>query len=96
MTEMKGMKKATDRGYIVENPLPNDPENIKLSKAQFVAKMRLRREKEAKIAEFAKTLDAGENKAEESKKEPAETTEAPKKAPVEENKPRRGRPKNIA
>jgi hypothetical protein len=90
MSEMKGSKKGTDRGFVVEKSLPDDPENIRLSKEQFVAKQRQRREKEAKIAEFAKTLDAKEDKPAESI--PSDKSEA--KIPKEE-KPKKGRPKNI-
>lgn len=90
MSEMKGSKKGTDRGVVVTSPLPDDPENIKLSKEQFVAKMRLKREKEAKIAEFAKTLDTKEEKVPE--KAPVE---AGLEIPKEEKKTKRGRPKNI-
>lgn len=90
MLEMKGTKKGTDRGVVIESPMPDDPENIKLSKEQFVAKMRLRREKEAKIAEFAKTLDAKDDKTESSSAPQAEP-----EAPKEEKKIGRGRPKKI-
>jgi|AMWB02.1.fsa_nt_gi hypothetical protein len=89
MSEMKGSKKGTDRGFVVEKSLPDDPENIRLSKEQFVAKQRQRREKEAKIAEFAKTLDTKEEKKETSK------VEAETEAPKEEKKIVRGRPKKI-
>ncbi len=84
MPEMKTEKKATDRGVIVKNPMPDDPENIKLSKTEFVAKEKARKEKELKIKEFAKTLDESK---EETKTEVK--TETPK---IE--KPR-GRPRKI-
>jgi len=84
MEEMKAVKKATDRGVVAENPVPYDPTNINLSKAEFVAKEKARKEKELKIKEFAKALDEPE-----VKKEAEIETEIPK--PL---KPR-GRPKAI-
>ena len=82
MAELKVEKKATDRGVVVKNPLPDDPENIRLSKAQFVAKERKRREDELKVAEFRKTLQQDK---------PAEGTGTN----ASENKKTRGRPKKI-
>ena len=81
MAEMK-VKKVADRGVVVENPMPYDPEAGQLSKADFVAKQKSLREKELKIREFSKTLDKPKV-AEEAK------TETPKV-----NKPK-GRPKKI-
>jgi len=79
MPEIKE-KKAGERGVVVKNPMPYDPSNIKLSKADFVAKQKAQREKDLKVKEFAKTLD-------EPKKEVK--AEAPKVT-----KPK-GRPKKI-
>jgi hypothetical protein len=84
MAEMKATKKAADRGVVVENPMPDDLSNIKLGKAEFVAKEIARKEKELKIKEFAKTLDEPKKEAKAEVK-----TETPK---IE--KPR-GRPRKI-
>ena len=79
-------KIPTDRGIVVENPLPYAPGNIKLSRDQFIAQRKAKKEKDLKIKEFAKSLENTDNKKE------------PKIGPVEEvakaEKPR-GRPRKI-
>lgn len=71
-------KKRSDRGVVV-TPKPNDPENIHLSKAQFIAKQKALKEKALKVAEYAASLD--------NKKEVAPE--------VKEEKKSRGRPRKI-
>lgn len=78
---MEKAKKGTDRGVVVQNPLPDAPENIGLSKAAFVEKERARKEKELKIAAYSKQLD------EEAKDEGVEEAVESKKS--------KGRPKKI-
>lgn len=77
-------KVQSDRGVVVKNPMPYDPENIKLSKEEFVAKETARKEKELKIKEFAATLD--ESKEEVKTEVKVETPQVTKP---------RGRPKKI-
>jgi len=47
--------------------MPDAPENLKLSKAQFIAKYEKEKEVEAKTAEYKKKLLAGEDAKPESK-----------------------------
>jgi hypothetical protein len=84
MDDLK-VTKVRDRGTRVENPMPYAPENIKLSKEQFIAKEKLRKEKELKVKEFEKSL--GEDKIE-VEKEPISVESKPEAKP-------RGRPKVI-
>lgn len=82
--EIKELKKR-DRGVVVppHKQAPYDKENIHLSKAQFIAKEKERKEKALKVAEYAATLD----------KEPEEKIPEAKEE-KEKAKPR-GRPKRI-
>jgi len=65
-------------------PVPDDPENLHISKAQFVEKRRKLKEKEAKLKAYAQELDAQSSDPDLEKEE---TQEIPK----EIKKP--GRPK---
>ncbi len=65
--------------------VPDNPNNIRLSKAEFVAQERKRKEDNLKIKEFAETL-----KKKEIEVTPPIKTEAPEK-----EKKVRGRPKKI-
>jgi hypothetical protein len=84
MAELK--KKATNRGVEVKNPKPDDFENIRLSKKDFVAKAKAQKEREAKIKEYAESLDKPKAQVEDKVEAPI-TPEAPKK--------KMGRPKRI-
>lgn len=77
--------KRENKGVVVPPHLvkPYSPENIHLSKAQYIAKEKIRKEKALKVAEFEASLD----------KKPEE-----QKTPVVEEKreaKKRGRPKRI-
>jgi hypothetical protein len=82
--ELKQQKRA-DRGVVVppHKAVPYDPENIHLSKAQFIAKQKVAKEKAIKVAEFEASLD---KKSEEEKIEVKEEKEKTKK---------RGRPLKV-
>lgn len=77
------VKRQADRGVVIDPSLadPYDPKNIKRTKAQFIEAQRIRKEKQAKVEEFARGLDS--KPAVEAPKE-----EAPKVA-------KKGRPKKI-
>ena len=79
--ELKEIKRR-DRGVVVppHKAVPYAPENIHLSKTEFIAKRKVEKEKALKIAEFAANLDT-ESKPKEVEK-------------VTVAKPR-GRPKRI-
>jgi len=58
MAIKKGVSTSDKGTYIPEDKRePYDPENLRLSKAQFVEKQRLRKEKAAKLEEVAKQID---------------------------------------
>ena len=83
---MENKKIGEGRGVIAENPLPDDFENIHLSKADFVKKMEAKRLKEQKLKEYSRELD----------KEKDEKKPDTKETPGIEDKPaRKGRPKKI-
>ena len=86
MAEELKEQKRHDRGVVVpaHKAAPYDPENIHLTKTQFIAKQKTRKEKALKVAEFEASLD----------KKPEE----PKAPEVKEEKKEiktRGRPKKI-
>ncbi len=86
--ELKPVKRS-DKGVVVpaHKAAPYDPENIHLTKAQFIAKQKARKEKELKVAEFTASLENKVEVKEEIKEKPVEVKE-------EKGKPK-GRPKKI-
>ncbi|MDD5355077.1 MAG: hypothetical protein PHY56_00845 [Candidatus Omnitrophica bacterium] len=68
----------TKEGVRVKNPMPYAPNNIRLSKADFVAQQKAQKEKDLKVKEFADGLDKPKAK-EEVKPEEKGTTEEKKK-----------------
>jgi hypothetical protein len=82
--EIKELKKS-GRGVVVplHKQVPYDLDNIHLSREQFIAKQKERKEKALKIAEFAAGLDG------EKEEKPAEVKE------VKQDVKPRGRPKKI-
>jgi len=84
---MDKKKLGEGRGVIAENPMPDDFDNIKLSKADFVKKQEAKKLKDKKLKEFAKELD--NEKKEENIEKPLEN------AGQEEKPVKKGRPKKI-
>lgn len=87
---MEKEKKGSDRGYIVKNPLPYAPENIKMSKKDFIAKDNARKEKELKMEEFSRKYDEENKKVNEEVKVNVEGENT-----FEPEKRKAGRPKRI-
>jgi hypothetical protein len=85
----KKRKVGEGRGVIAENPMPDDRENITLSKADFIKKMEDKKLKEAKLKEFSKELDKV------SKPEKVEKVEEKKEETTEAKPKKMGRPKKI-
>jgi hypothetical protein len=85
-----------DKGVVIppEKRLPNDPENIHLTKAEFVAKRKVEKERALKIAEYARKLESGEIPLDEQGPKAPETAPSVDDAPEPEApKKKAGRPK---
>lgn len=68
----QGQGTATeDRGVVVplEQRVPYDPENIRLSKKAFIEKQQAKKEKAQKMAEYSKQLDEEKKAKKEEKKD---------------------------
>ncbi len=94
--------RPNDKGVIVDprEVMPNDPENLHISKKKFVEKRLAYLKKKGKIKEYEKTLDAEEasqRKAAEKKSAGAEqpSVEAGASEPQKETAKPKGRPKKI-
>lgn len=83
--------KAVARKKLLKTPIPmrpDAPENIRLSKKEFIAKRRAEKEEEVKVAEYRQKL-----RAEKNAPAPEEIEDA--KEEKEEKKVLRGRPKKV-
>lgn len=79
----------------VTNRMPYDAENKTLSKVDFVAKMRAKKELEAKLKAYENELKGGSDDKQKPVEEPKENTVKSEDAqPVEQHK-KAGRPKKI-
>ena len=77
---------------------PHNPMNIRLSKADFVKQEKERMEREAKVREYRRSLEAEAEKKVEKKEEEIKVAQKPEpKAEIKEEKQSkpRGRPKKI-
>ncbi len=86
--EARAKNRPNDRGVVVplHKQVPYAPDNIHLSRAEFIAKRKTEKEKALKIAEFAADLNK-------PKEEVLKVVEE-KKEEIKETKPR-GRPRKI-
>ena len=84
MSKVEKIKGSTG-AWIIKNPLPDDPSNLRISKKQFIEKERIRRENEIKIAEFTDSLKTDKNDV-------VNQTIVNNKS---QETPKRGRPKKI-
>lgn len=86
-----------ERKELLKKPvpmMPDDPENIRISKAQFIEKRRKQKEKAAAIKRFAEEYDnkqqqPGPGPDEPKKVEPEETSDVPAEEKKKGRRPRK-------